>query len=404
MGVLDDLDNLDLSALEELTDSTCRDDENEQPSTKAAAPALQSSQYMILLCGKSANKNTPTGTSNKNRIIYCHMETDEEGSITGCANDKLYGSLLFSLNELATLALIPRTTEATPVVQISGIAKTDQDWNFMAQMRIFALSKQREPGDAPSLWALVDFDVIELGNHLPPFYLHVVDDNVSRIKIMFRYIHVASGPRLIIDNNNESSKSPAENMKLIQDCKDLMQSPAFLDVLLFLYGTQKFLSAEFIVPLLEFSVIYNVPSITQKIEKILLLDPPINSKKLLSHLLLADKFQLKNLERKTLFRIEWHYQSIVMELINRDPGFKEILSQEMQNKVVDRICSGWAAWNTVQLAKATPTNLRSRYLTSSSGGPMLEIDENGLQTLLDASSPVFNGKEDLALLPESDSN
>lgn len=80
--------------------------------------------------------------------------------------------------------------QAIPVVQISGLAKTDQDWNFMAQMRIFALSKQREPGDAPSLWDLVDFDVVELGNHLPPFYLHVIDDDVSRIKIMFRYIQV----------------------------------------------------------------------------------------------------------------------------------------------------------------------------------------------------------------------
>ncbi|KAI1729400.1 BTB/POZ domain containing protein [Ditylenchus destructor] len=401
MGLLDDLDNFDLSALEDLTDSTCRDDENEQPSSKAA---FQPSQYMVLLCGKSANKNAVTRTSDKSRIIYCHVETDEEGSITGCANDKVYGSLLFGLNEFATLALIPRTKEAIPVVQISGLAKTDQDWNFMAQMRIFALSKQREPGDAPSLWDLVDFDVVELGNHLPPFYLHVIDDDVSRIKIMFRYIHVVYGPRLIVDNNNESSNSPAEKMKLIQDCKELTQSPAFLDALLFLYGTKKFLSEEFIIPLLEFSVIYNVPSVMQKIEKILLLDPPIKSKKLLSHLLLADKYRLKNLERKTLFRIEWHYQSIAIELINRDSSFKETLSQDMQNKVVDRICSGWAAWNTVQLAKTTPTNLRSRYLTSSSGGPMLEIDENGLQTLLDASSPIFNGKEDLALLAESHSN
>lgn len=68
---------------------------------------------MVLLCGKSANKNAVTRTSDKSRIIYCHVETDEEGSITGCANDKVYGSLLFGLNEFATLALIPRTKEVS---------------------------------------------------------------------------------------------------------------------------------------------------------------------------------------------------------------------------------------------------------------------------------------------------
>uniref|UniRef100_A0A914PG78 Uncharacterized protein n=1 Tax=Panagrolaimus davidi TaxID=227884 RepID=A0A914PG78_9BILA len=110
----------------------------------------------------------------------------------------------------------------------------------------------------------------------------------------------------------------------------------------------------------------------KEMEQFLIDEPPTTSEVLLDHLEFAQKYDLKNLIGQTLLRIEVNFLNVAYGIIDTEV-YKKHIKKDLQNKIMDRIVSGWgqSSW---RLADCVPTKKLRRYIEADSGGPTSNID------------------------------
>ncbi|KAL3985206.1 BTB/POZ domain family protein [Acanthocheilonema viteae] len=116
----------------------------------------------------------------------------------------------------------------------------------------------------------------------------------------------------------------------------------------------------------------------------LIQEPPISPERFIEYFELAEKYNLENLLRRNLHRIENSCRHFALPMINHE-NFKK-LTERTKSQILDRFCSGWAAGGM------NPTKRLSRLLTTEGvdGNTVAERDEK-LSTFMEIDSRVAFG-------------
>uniref|UniRef100_A0A914LDW5 BTB domain-containing protein n=1 Tax=Meloidogyne incognita TaxID=6306 RepID=A0A914LDW5_MELIC len=167
----------------------------------------------------------------------------------------------------------------------------------------------------------------------------------------FYYENGAYHPKISNDLKEEMS---IQNLRLIQIVLPLFQ---------LLYGVNNYVQSNLVRACLIFANDHQMNEIVGEMEELLINELIDSPEKLLNHLKLAEKYGLKNLERKSLWQLECkEYHKFGLEMINL-PEYQKL---RIRNFVEERLCCGWAVEDE-GLAKKEPTLLSSF---------LLNIDQN----------------------------
>uniref|UniRef100_A0A915EQE5 Uncharacterized protein n=1 Tax=Ditylenchus dipsaci TaxID=166011 RepID=A0A915EQE5_9BILA len=127
-----------------------------------------------------------------------------------------------------------------------------------------------------------------------------------------------------------------------------------------------------------YMVYVTVSTWISNLEEMLLLEPPITPNKLLDHLLWAEKYHLKNLERTTMFRMEGSYKEAATKLV-KTVIFQNTLSAGFQTRIIGCLKGKWANMNADRMYKSCAAGKKVLGI----GARVVLAEDEELKTLCD---------------------
>ncbi|VDK62232.1 unnamed protein product [Anisakis simplex] len=173
----------------------------------------------------------------------------------------------------------------------------------------------------------------------PPFTAPFVAEN--------EIWHVNKG---IFGIHNQAGYDVGQNGELIAritpkiraECaKNGVTVPGLVDMILkHVYPSRTIIPGRYFRPMMVFAEEHNLKRLLLSLGEMVCLEPPLTAEQMLEHLQLADRYDLKNLRRACLLRIEGSFKSRASKLMTL-PEYKE-LPEKIREEIEDRHCSGWA--------------------------------------------------------------
>nr|CDP98821.1 Bm1446 [Brugia malayi] len=119
----------------------------------------------------------------------------------------------------------------------------------------------------------------------------------------------------------------------------------------------------------------------------LIQEPPISPERFIEYFELAEKYNLENLLRRNLHRIENSCRHFALPMINHADFMK--LTERTRSQILDRFCSGWG------VGGMNPTKRLSRLLTieGNEGNTTVEQDKK-LSTFMEIDSQAAFGSSE----------
>lgn len=178
------------------------------------------------------------------------------------------------------------------------------------------------------------------------------------------------------------------NLKHELESRQLKLEQVVVPLLHLLYGTIKRVENYLVRACLIFAYDHGMHTIVEDFEELLLHEPIDGPEILLDHFLLAEKYNLVNLARKSLWQLEMEeHQHFGLRMIEL-PEYRQ-LSPLLEVNIEDRICAGWAVFNK-NLAKRQPTDLTTYLLKGQ--GPAIPIPKSNVD-LHELATVVMVGED-----------
>ncbi|KAI6242779.1 BTB domain-containing protein [Aphelenchoides fujianensis] len=197
----------------------------------------------------------------------------------------------------------------------------------------------------------------------------------------------------VFGRGNAGEYFPHMTVELRRELVKSEVSPAQLlrSLLEFIHVPQASIPAAHIRPLLIFASIHQMPHVRFAMEDALILEPPSNDQQLFECFRLAEKWELPNLMRASLLRVENACNSSATHMIEK-PQFLRELTLDTQQQIADHLCSGWAIKDR-RLGARLPTKQLERSVSLNEGGPV-PVDEGRLHSFYEMNSEEAFGPPD----------
>uniref|UniRef100_A0AC34GX87 BTB domain-containing protein n=1 Tax=Panagrolaimus sp. ES5 TaxID=591445 RepID=A0AC34GX87_9BILA len=194
---------------------------------------------------------------------------------------------------------------------------------------------------------------------------------------------------LATGNNGERYFRINVDLSKYLESKDLTIQQVIEAMLQYMNPQNHRMKIEFVRPVIMIAYEHKMFKLVKEMEQFLVDEPPMTSELLLDQLVFAQKFDLKNVIGQTLLRIEVNFVDVAYNLIETEI-FKKHISKDLQNKIMDRIVSGWgqSSW---RLADCIPTKKLRRFIEADDGGPISNHDAD-LVTFNDINSHYAFGE------------
>uniref|UniRef100_A0A158Q6R5 BTB domain-containing protein n=1 Tax=Elaeophora elaphi TaxID=1147741 RepID=A0A158Q6R5_9BILA len=179
--------------------------------------------------------------------------------------------------------------------------------------------------------------------------------------------------------------------ELAEECAKINKTPLqVIEVLLqHIHPQKKPIENILLRPLLVFCSTYRMENVINSIENYLIEEPPISPERFMEYFELAEKYNLENLLRRNLHRIENSCRHFALPMINH-ANFKK-LTERTRSQILDRFCSGWAAGGM------NPTKRLSRLLTTKASHDNTAAEQDKqLSTFMEIDSlAAFGSSEEV---------
>ncbi|KAI1720395.1 BTB/POZ domain-containing protein [Ditylenchus destructor] len=216
---------------------------------------------------------------------------------------------------------------------------------------------------------------------------------------------IYNNPRFAVGNNGEYCIAKTVKLESVLAKYELRMHDVIEQLLHYLYGHKRVLDVIYLRPLIVFADYYKMEQLKSELEDMLLLEPPISPEKLLDHLYYAHHYNLTNLERLTLVRMDGSYQEVAQKVV-QIPDFKHLLDAEFQEKIKKSMNALWSKMFKQltlnnRMYKSLPAPARTRYVSDNGhGGPLLPVEELDLATLVNMNpDDIFGEEQELIVLP-----
>ncbi|KAK6107579.1 BTB/POZ domain family protein [Brugia pahangi] len=177
--------------------------------------------------------------------------------------------------------------------------------------------------------------------------------------------------------------------ELAEECAKINKTPLYIveALLQHIYPWNKPIESILLRPLLLFCSAYHMENAINSIENYLIQEPPISPERFIEYFELAEKYNLENLLRRNLHRIENSCRHFALPMINHADFMK--LTEQTRSQILDRFCSGWG------VGGMNPTKRLSRLLTieGNEGNTTVEQDKK-LSTFMEIDSQAAFGSSE----------
>ncbi|CAK5073705.1 unnamed protein product [Meloidogyne enterolobii] len=173
----------------------------------------------------------------------------------------------------------------------------------------------------------VNIGILRTFSRLECFYFENGNSQINSQKFSIFSPKGVYHPKISNDLKEEMNN---QNLRLIQIILPLFQ---------LLYGVNNYVQSNLVRACLIFANDHQMNEIVGEMEELLINELIDSPEKLLNHLKLAEKYGLKNLERKSLWQLECkEYHKFGLAMINL-PEYQKL---RIRNFVEERLCCGWA--------------------------------------------------------------
>ncbi|KAI1718371.1 BTB/POZ domain containing protein [Ditylenchus destructor] len=212
---------------------------------------------------------------------------------------------------------------------------------------------------------------------------------------------IYNNPRFAIGNNGEYCIAKTVKLEAVLADDDLRMHDVIEQLLHYLYGNKRIVAAKYLRPLIVFADNYQMHQLKMELEEMLLLEPPISPEILLDHLSYAHSYNLQNLERITLVRMDGGYQEVAQKMVQME-DFVSLLDAEFQEKIKTSMNALWSKMFKQltlnnRMYNSRPTPARTRMVSDNGrGGPVLPIEELDLASFVNINPvDIFGDEQDL---------